>query len=138
MVLAAGSALIILPDIPTSSPSSCAGDEILLPLPALAALFPRVCEQGVDAGQSQLHTELRSREPCPGGAHTPFPHPRTPVLNVAPSLHPEEHTYILPAPAAEPLDGLSDHGQGLPLRQVQELEVVVEGREGLQGERQEH
>lgn len=69
-------------------------------------------------------------------APTPLPQPRTSLLVKLPHSLPSWGTYIFPASCAETLDGLPDGGQRLPLGQVEKPEVVVEGREGLQGKRQ--
>lgn len=65
------------------------------------------------------------------------PQPRTSSLVKLPHSLPSWGTYIFPASCAETLDGLPDGGQRLPLGQVEKLEVIVEGREGLQGKRRE-
>lgn len=66
------------------------------------------------------------------------PHSRTPLLVKLPHGLPSWGTYVFPASCAEMLDGLPDSGQRLPLGQVEKLEVIVKGREGLKGKRQKH
>lgn len=87
------------------------------------------------------HTELRDSSAVLGTTQQPGalswrgPRSSSPTPGFPHSL-PSWGTYICPASAAEMLDGRPDSGQRLPLSQVEKLEVVVKGREGLKGKRQ--
>lgn len=147
VVPAAGSSLSILQCYrPTSIPRPCAeGRFCCLHLPWLP--LPMLREQGesprVGTGRSWLPHGAQgqlccvgNKEPCwaQGALFWKGPH-SSPTPGLPHSL-PSWGTYICPASGAEMLDGRPDSGQRLPLGQVEKLEVVVEGREGLKGKRQ--